>query len=195
MPEGVGADRLAPHTEEEMKQLWVDGELPKLSGKVLLAEYDPEWPALFEREATRIRGALGDRVLLLEHLGSTSVPGLPAKPIIDMSLVVPDSSDEESYVPDLVAAGYRLVIREPDWYEHRAFKGPDTNVNLHVFSPGAAEVERHIRFRNWLRSHPADRDRYAATKRELAARDWEYIQHYADAKTDVIVEILDRAAG
>ena len=109
--------------------------------RIEIREYDPLWPALFEREEARIRAALGDRVLVLEHAGSTSVPGLPAKPLIDIVLEVPDSSDEASYVPDLEAAGYPLRIREPEWFEHRMFKGPDTNVNLHTFSEGCVESE------------------------------------------------------
>ena len=125
-----------PTSEEEMRAAYV-GEPPIHGTTIHLAEYDPAWPTLFEREAARIRGILGDRVRVLEHVGSTSVPGLAAKPIIDIVLAVADSADESSYVPDLEAAGYVLVIREPDWYEHRVFKGPDTNVNLHIYTVGA----------------------------------------------------------
>jgi GrpB-like predicted nucleotidyltransferase (UPF0157 family) len=148
---------------------------------------------LFAREEGRIRAILGDRVLRLEHTGSTSVPGLAAKPVIDMTLVVPDSSDESSYVPLLEAAGYVLRIREPDWYEHRVLKGPDTNVNLHVFSAGSPEIDRMVGFRDWLRTHDDDRDLYERTKRELAAQEWKYVQNYADAKTAVVEEIIARA--
>jgi len=132
-------------------------------------------------------------VVRLEHTGSTSVPGLAAKPCIDMTLVVPDSSDESTYAPALEAAGYRLAIREPDWFEHRVFKGPDTNINLHVFSPGSPEIERMVGFRDWLRTHDDDRDLYEQTKRELATREWQYVQNYADAKTTVVEEIIARA--
>ena len=114
---------------------------------------------------------LGDRVVRIDHTGSTSVPGLAAKPIIDITMVVPDSSDEPAYVPDLEAAGYKLVIREPEWFEHRVFKGPDTNINLHVFSPGCQEIDRMVGFRDWLRTHDDDRDLYERTKRELASAD------------------------
>lgn len=193
MADGAGEARTDRYTAEELAEIWVDGGPPKLTAPVLIADYDPRWPALYQREADRIRSVLGDRVLLIEHVGSTSVPGLPAKPIIDLSMVVADAADEDAYLPDLTAAGYRLIIREPEWYEHRCFKGPDTNINLHVFSPGSAEVERHLLFRDWLRGHDGDRDRYAAAKRELAARDWTYIHEYADAKTEVITEILARA--
>jgi GrpB-like predicted nucleotidyltransferase (UPF0157 family) len=180
-------------SDEEIKATAVGGERLH-NAPITLVDYDPEWPELFAREEGRIRAILGDRVVRLQHTGSTSVPGLAAKPIIDMTMVVPDSSDESTFVPDLEAAGYRLVIREPDWYEHRVFKGPDTNVNLHVFSPGCPEIERMVAFRDWLRTHDDDRDLYERTKRELAARQWKYVQNYADAKTAVVEEIIVRAA-
>ncbi len=181
-----------PLTEEQIQAAYVEGAQAS-TGPIVIAEYDPEWPRLYEREAERIRAALGGRVVLLEHAGSTSVPGLAAKPLIDILLVVPDSSDEPSYVPQLEAAGYVLRIREPEWYEHRVFKGPDTNVNLHVFSPGCVEIKRMLGFRDWLRTHPDDRALYERTKRELAQQDWKYVQNYADAKTAVVEEILARA--
>lgn len=181
-----------PTTEEEIAAYTI-GELQPLTEPIVIAEYDPAWPALFEREARRIRGILGDRVVQLEHVGSTSVPGLAAKPRIDILLVVPDSSDEASYVEALEAEGYVLRIREPEWYEHRVLKGPDTDVNLHVFSPGCVEIERMLRFRGWLRTHDEDRMLYERTKRELAAREWKYVQHYADAKTEVVEAIMARA--
>jgi len=158
-----------------------------------LAPYDPAWPALFEIEATRIRAALGDRVRLLEHVGSTSVPGLAAKPVIDILLAVPNSRVEPAYVPALEAAGYVLRIREPDWYEHRLFKGPDTNVQVHVFSEGSDEIRRMIAFRDRLRAHPEERETYEARKRELAARTWAFVQDYADEKGDVVEGIIARA--
>ena len=178
--------------EAELRAVTV-GDLKPLLGPVELVDYDPAWPELFLREAERIRAALGERVVLLEHTGSTSVPGLAAKPIIDMTLAVADSADEDAYLPALEAAGYVLRIREPDWYEHRVFKGPDTNVNLHVFSVGCAEIDRMLRFRDRLREHEADRELYERTKRWLAAKEWKYVQDYADAKTAVVEEILARS--
>jgi GrpB-like predicted nucleotidyltransferase (UPF0157 family) len=103
---------------------------------------------------------LGSKALQIEHVGSTSVPGLCAKPIIDILLVVKNSADEPSYVPTLEAADYILRIREPEWFEHRMFKGPDTDINLHVFSEGTSEINRMLQFRDWLRSNDADRDKY-----------------------------------
>jgi GrpB-like predicted nucleotidyltransferase (UPF0157 family) len=178
--------------EEELRAAWVT-EPPKLTGKIQVVDYDPAWPGLFRREADRIREVLGERVVQLEHIGSTSVPGLAAKPIVDILLIVPDSSAEPAYLPDLEAAGYTLVIREPEWYQHRCFKGPDTNINLHVYSPGCPEIERYLLFRERLRGHPEDRAHYQQAKRELAERDWTYVQEYADAKTEVVEGIIARA--
>ncbi|AOS65278.1 GrpB family protein [Actinoalloteichus hymeniacidonis] len=182
----------AHYSDDDIRSAWVD-EPPQLNSTVTLADYDPAWPELFQREAERIRTVLGEQVRQLEHVGSTSVPGLCAKPIIDILLVVPDSSDEPGYLAALEAAGYRLVIREPEQDEHRALKGPDTNINLHVYSPGSVEIEHYLRFRDRLRDHDSERDRYAAVKRELAARTWKYIQHYADAKNEIVDEIMARA--
>ncbi len=182
----------APLTEEQIRAAHVGEVVPRV-GPIHIVEYDPKWPRLFEREAKRIRATLGDQVLLLEHIGSTSVPGLAAKPRIDLLLVVANSADESAYVPALEAVAYVLRIREPEWYEHRMFSGPDTAINLHVFSPGCPEINRMLLFRNWLRNNASDRQLYERTKRELARLDWKYTQNYADAKAAVVEEILARA--
>jgi GrpB-like predicted nucleotidyltransferase (UPF0157 family) len=169
------------------------GERPRHDGPIVLQDYDAAWPARFEREAKRIRAALGVRALLVEHVGSTSVPGLAAKPIVDIVLAVNDSSNEDAYVPALEAERYTLRIREPDWYEHRVLKKTDPNVNLHVFSADCVEIDRMLAFRDHLRADDADRELYERTKRELAAREWAYVQDYADAKTEVVEDILARA--
>ncbi len=191
-PDVAPPERL-PTTEEELRAAHVDQQPTRLDGPVLLVDYDPAWPALYARDAERIRAALGERVLLLEHVGSTSVPGLAAKPKIDMLLGVADSADEAAYVPTMEAAGYVLHIREPDWHEHRLFKGPDTDINLHVLTAGHPEIARMLLFRDWLRDNESDRRLYERAKRELAARTWTYTQHYADAKTAVVEEIIARA--
>jgi GrpB-like predicted nucleotidyltransferase (UPF0157 family) len=182
-----------PLTDAEIRAATV-GEAPRLDGRIELVDYDPDWPRQFQREADRIRTVLGDQALRIEHVGSTSVPGLCAKPRIDIVLVVPDSSDEPAYVPAMEQAGYRLRIREPDWFQHRVIKGPDTDTNIHVFSEGCSEIDRMTRFRDWLRHHPEDRDLYATEKRALAQREWKYVQNYADAKTAVIDQIIARGA-
>jgi GrpB-like predicted nucleotidyltransferase (UPF0157 family) len=181
-----------PMTEEKIREVAV-GELKLFDSSITLVEYDPLWPEYFAREAWRIKNILGNRALRVEHVGSTSVPGLVAKPIIDMLLVVVDSADEPSYAPALEAAGYRLTIREPEWHQHRLFKGPEININLHVFTEGSEEIQRTLLLRDWLRTNKADREIYASTKRELASKKWKYVQNYADAKGEVIEGILARA--
>jgi GrpB-like predicted nucleotidyltransferase (UPF0157 family) len=119
--------------------------------RISIVEYNPQWPELYQLEAGRIRTILGSRVLRLEHIGSTSVSGLAAKPVVDMTLAVVDSADEEAYAPALEGAGYELRIREANWHEHRMFNGPGTDINLHVFSSGCPEIERILLFRDWLR--------------------------------------------
>jgi GrpB-like predicted nucleotidyltransferase (UPF0157 family) len=183
---------VADPSDDELEAMVIGG--PTIHDDVIhLADYDPAWVRLFEREAERIRAALGSAALGVEHAGSTSVPGLAAKPIIDIVLVVADTTDEPAYVPAMEAAGYVLRVREPDWFEHRLFKGPDTTVNVHVFSAGCVEVERMLAFRDHLRADDADRELYEQTKRELAGRRWKYVQHYANAKSDVVAEIMARA--
>lgn len=169
------------------------GVRERSAGPIAIVSYDTAWPGVFDAEATRVRRILGDRVLRLEHIGSTSVPGLAAKPIIDMMLVVADSAAESSYVPALEAAGYGLKIREPEWFEHRMFKGPAADINLHVYSQGCEEIERVLIFRDWLRGDAAERELYARTKIELASREWKRVQDYADAKTAVVQQIMARA--
>jgi GrpB-like predicted nucleotidyltransferase (UPF0157 family) len=168
---------------------------------VVLADHDPQWALDFEQDRGEIEAVMGGYALGVDHVGSTSVPGLAAKPIIDILLQVPDSADEPSYVPPLLGLGYRVRVREPDWLEHRVLSrrvehGDAHSVNVHVLSRqhGAGEIARMLGFRDWLRTHDDDRDRYEAVKRDLATRDWRVVQDYADAKTDVVEQILARVA-
>jgi len=181
-----------PLSEEQIIAAHVRKPQP-LNSTIYVAPYNPAWPSMFTRLAKHIHEVLGDRIRLLEHVGSTSVPGLSAKPIIDMVLAVKDSRDEASYAKPLEEKGYTLRIREPDWYEHRLLKPPDVPGNLHVFSEGCEQIEQMLLFRDWLRNNVNDRLLYEDTKRKLAARIWKYTQNYADAKTEVIQAILVRA--
>ena len=165
----------------------------RLDGQIVLAPYDEAWPTTYTRLSSAIRDALGD--VVVEHVGSTSVPGLDAKPIIDVNLIVADSADEPSYVPALEELGYVLVIREPDWHEHRLLRLADPAVNLHVFTTGCPEHDRMITFRDRLRSDDAARNRYLAAKRRLASRKWAYVQDYADEKSSVVEQILSDEQG
>ena len=182
-------------TDVQIADSYVGGPPKRVDGRIRLSRYSKEWPGLFAREAGRIRRALGPRALTVEHVGSTAVPGLQAKPIIDVLLVVENSADEAAYVPSLEAAGYVLRIRERNWHEHRVFKGPDTDVNMHVFSRGDGEADRMLLFRDWLRGNKPDRELYQRTKLRLASKRWKYVQNYADAKSRVVESIMRRAAG
>jgi GrpB-like predicted nucleotidyltransferase (UPF0157 family) len=173
---------------------WVGGSAPVVGIEV--SDPDPAWPRRYDDLAARIRVALGWRVLELEHVGSTSVPGLAAKPIIDVDLTVADPGREEDYVPALEAAGFHLVIREPWWYGHRVLRADEPPCNLHVFGPDSPELVRHRLFRNWLRGNPGDRDRYAAVKRQAAAAanaGGEHVMQYNAPKQQVVREIYHRA--
>jgi GrpB-like predicted nucleotidyltransferase (UPF0157 family) len=161
---------------------------------IVIADYNPAWPEHFRQEEVRIRAALGQGALSVEHIGSTSVPGLPAKPIVDILLVVEDSGEEASYLPALEEAGYVLRIREPDFDEHRMFRTPEKDVHVHVFSAGSPEIERYLLLRDRLRQNEGERELYAQTKRELAKQDWLTVEHYAEAKTEVVEGIISRAA-
>jgi GrpB-like predicted nucleotidyltransferase (UPF0157 family) len=160
---------------------------------ITLVPYDPAWPEMFDGLARRIRAALGDAAVAVHHAGSTAVPGLSAKPIIDVVLAVADSADEGAYVPALTGVGFRFHLREPEWFAHRLIKADDPAANLHVFSVGCSEIDRMLRFRDWLRTHADDRLLYESTKRELSRRTWGSTQDYADAKSDVVATIMRRA--
>src|SRR4030095_11911217 len=140
-----------------------------------------------------IQSALGPRAVQVEHVGSTSVPGLAAKPVIDIVLVVADSADEAGDLPDLEGGGDVLHFRETGLDEHRLLRDRDPDVQVHVFTAGNPEVERMLLFRDRLRARPDERDLYERTKRRWAARRWNYIQDYADAKSPVVEGIISRA--
>ena len=160
---------------------------------IVIVDYDPLWTTKFQQHAAIIAKALGEKALAIEHVGSTAVPALAAKPIIDIDVVVEDSSNEDAYLPDLLARGYLLRVREPDWHEHRMLRTPELDVHIHVFSAGCPEVARHLAFRDHLRSHAEDRLRYEALKRKLATEDWSDMNAYAQAKTSLVEEILARS--
>lgn len=173
---------------------WVPGAAPARG--IEITEPDPAWPQHYADLADRIRKVLGWRVLQLEHVGSTSVPGLPAKPIIDIDLTVADPGREQDYVPALETAGFTLVVREPWWYGHRMLRADQPRCNLHVFGFDSPEPVRHRIFRDWLRGNPGERDRYAAIKRQAASEAnarGEHVMQYNARKEQVIREIYQRA--
>lgn len=164
------------------------------SPPIVVDDYDPAWPERFRREAAKIRAALGEVARAVEHIGSTSVPGLAAKPIIDILLVVENSSGELSYVPALEEAGYTLRVRERDFHEHRMLRTAAKDVHVHVYSPDSPEIERYLLLRDRLRNYDEERELYDRTKRELANESWPTMQHYSEAKTEVVEGIIARAA-
>ena len=168
-------------------------ERPRLDSTVHLAEPDPGWPVTGARLVRQVRDALGPLAVVVAHAGSTSVPGLAAKPVIDLVLGVPDPTDEATYVPALEDLGFALRIREPEWREHRLLRHTEPDANLHVFASGDDEIGRMLAFRDHLRRDARDRATYEQTKRELAARTWGHVQDYADAKSDVVADVMSRA--
>jgi GrpB-like predicted nucleotidyltransferase (UPF0157 family) len=182
-----------PETDDEMAAIRVSGTVTPHNARIHLAPYDPTWPEQYQAEAAKIRAALGERAVLLEHVGSTSIRGLPAKPTIDILLAVADSADEASYVPALTAQGYRLHLREPEWEQHRVMKGERPDVNLHVFTVGSPELVRMVAFRDRCRSDPEELRLYLETKQALAGEVWRHVQHYANAKAEVVEAIIARA--
>lgn len=157
---------------------------------VHLAPYDTGWALRFEEHRERIASALGERVTRIEHIGSTSIPGLAAKPIVDV-IIGGLSPSDSSVRAALERAGYALVVDEDG---HAMFAPPDRSAHVHVWAE-PSELDRHLLFRDWLREHPEDRALYEHVKREFVKREWETQNHYAEAKTAVVNTILRRARG
>lgn len=159
--------------------------------RIVIADYDPRWPAQFDRERRRVRAALGAAALRIDHIGSTAVSGLAAKPIIDVLVTVEVPDDDAVTVPAMQSAGYELRVRE---HEHRMFRTPARDAHVHVWSSASPEVERYLAFRDQLRRSAGDRLAYERLKRELATREWADMNEYAFAKGVLIESILSRAA-
>jgi GrpB-like predicted nucleotidyltransferase (UPF0157 family) len=184
-PDGDQPDQ--HHLDELLDTVLIGGREQRA---VVLADPDPSWPATFERHRLVIGRALGARARRIDHVGSTAVPGLAAKPIVDIQVAVDDPDDEPAFGPALEQAGYELRVREP---RHRMFRTPARDVHVHVWAAGSDDERRHILFRDWLRVDEADRVRYEETKRRLARRRWRDTNYYAEAKSPVIAEIMGRA--
>jgi GrpB-like predicted nucleotidyltransferase (UPF0157 family) len=187
---GTNGCNTGPVTERDDLDNYLDTVL--IGGRerrqVVIVDYDPAWRERFERERTRVQTALGDAAVRIEHIGSTSVPGLAAKPIVDILTTVRDVDDEESFSPHLHAAGYVLRVREAG---HRMFRTPEVDVQIHVWADTDPEVDRYLAFRDWLRASPANRDAYEQLKRDLATRNWSDVNHYANAKGPFIEAALE----
>ncbi len=176
------------HLDEVLDQVLVGGREKR---RIVIADYDPGWPRRFEAEQRRVVDALRETAIRVEHVGSTAVPGLAAKPIIDVLVTVECPDDDQIVAPALEAAGYQLRVREPG---HRMFRTPARDVHVHVWGDSDPEVLRLLRFRDRLRESPEDRRVYEQLKRDLARREWPDTNYYAEAKSDVIESILSRAS-
>ncbi len=178
-----------PEFDRELDRILIGERQP---GPVMLVEHDSEWPKRFEAVRGELTEALGEHAMRIEHIGSTAVPGLAAKPIIDVLVTVAEIEAEDVYAPAIEALGYELRVREA---RHRLFRPPARDVHIHVWPEGSDEAGSYLLLRDRLRSSPADRDAYEALKRELATRDWPDLNYYAEAKGPFIAQLLDRAGG
>lgn len=186
----VNAEDIVKHHDADPDENpWVQG--PPRPEIIEVVAYDPAWPERYRAIASRIQAALGPTALQLSHIGSTSVPGLAAKPVIDIDLTVPDPTAESTYVPALATLGFTLIIREPSWHQHRCLRLDAPRVNLHVFGPDCPESIRHLMFRDWLRTHPEDRALYERAKR-ASLDGQQLVSDYNQRKEPVIREIYDR---
>ena len=173
-----------------------DQPRPRHRGQIVIAEYDPDWPVQFERIKATVADALGELAVAIEHVGSTSVPGLAAKPIIDFDMVVARDSDVEEAIRRLATIGYShrgdLGIKGRE-----AFDPPPGAYPQHPYlvAAGGRAFLQHITFRDRLRSDEKLRDEYAALKRSLAARHWDDRDGYTEAKSSLIQPVLDAELG
>ena len=169
----------------------------KPGGVIVLAPHSPTWAAAFEREAAAILGALSDLPFELHHIGSTAVPGIVAKPVIDMLGIVPALDALDVRADRLAALGYE-ALGEFGIFGRRYFRkdGPDRvrTHQLHAFAVGSPEIQRHLDFRDYLRTFPAEAAAYAALKRDLAGRCGSDMRAYSDGKTEFIRAAERRAA-
>jgi GrpB-like predicted nucleotidyltransferase (UPF0157 family) len=165
---------------------------------VTIVEYDESWPARFEEEAARVTDALGPIALRVDHVGSTSVPGLAAKPIVDLQVSVASLQPMDAFREPLRAIGYEhfewLNADGVDDYPYFAKPPePPRAFHIHVAESGSFHERRHLAFRDWLRAHPEDAAEYERVKRNLAQREWPTMDEYANAKTAFIVTTTAKA--
>lgn len=158
--------------------------------RVALENYDDRWPEMYLDHRGRILEALAAIDVDVHHIGSTAVPGLAAKPIVDIAIAVDDITAEGKYLEPLLAAGYDLRVREAG---HRLVRTPERDVHVHIYGRGDPAIDDYLLLRDHLRTDQDDRALYERTKRELLRTSWDDMNAYADAKTDVILAIKARA--
>ena len=181
-----------------MPDVWPGWEITADSERrdlIRIADYDPQWPLRFEQWRERLQAVLGETAVGIEHVGSTSVPGLPGKPIVDIQISVRDLEDESCYQPQLEQSGVQLRSRDILHRYFRPFPGQPRDVHVHVCTRASVWEREHLLFRDYLRTHAGARDRYAAAKRQAAAFWADDGWAYTDAKSDVILSILAEAHG
>ena len=168
-----------------------------MSQSIVIADYDPQWSQLYEIEAQRISNALGDLLIAIEHVGSTSVPGLAAKPRIDFMPGVASEEDLDRTIAPMTALGFQYISKYEDEMPYRRLFARDATpdliaVNIHTVAVGSEFWERHLLFRDYLRANPDIADQYARLKRVLAPK-FTVTNDYADAKTEFIRSVEERA--
>ena len=181
-----GPERDSGGLDEHLDAVLIGGREPRV---LEIVDYTPLWHERFETERRRIGDALGPTALRIDHVGSTAVPGLAAKPIVDIMVTVDDPDDESSYREQFEQIGYVLRVREPG---HRMFRTRERHVHVHIWPAGSLDERRHLVFRDWLRSNAADRAEYERAKRSLVGL-YPDMNYYANAKTAVIESIMQRA--
>lgn len=167
---------------------WLIGGLEPFTAEIV--DYDPAWPRRFDELAARIRVVLGEQLLDVQHVGSTSVPGLAAKPVIDIACTVADAEDEQAFVPQLGSLGLVLRARLPG---RRFLRTAAKDVHVHVLTSGHPQLAEYQLLREQLLRSAEDRELYAATKRRLAERPWSDMTEYSAAKSEVLAQVLSRA--
>jgi GrpB-like predicted nucleotidyltransferase (UPF0157 family) len=169
----------------------------EMGGRVIVVDYDPRWPILYEEEKDRILGAIGHLVVAIEHIGSTAVPGLGAKRIIDIMGAVRQLADAEECIGPLQRIGYEYVPEYNEIIPERRYfhKGPAEARTHHLHMVGLTSDfwERHLLFRDFLRTHPEEAQRYYELKKELAARFRSDREGYNDAKSSFIESVVAEA--
>lgn len=196
-PHQLDAETRARLQAETLRAQFPDMEFTSGSERtgetIEVAAYDEQWPARFAEWRARLAAELGPVAIRIEHVGSTAVPGLAAKAIIDILISVAHTGDEEAYVPAIERTGLQLRLREPG---HRYFRPPPDrprDVHIHACEARSAWERNHLLFRDYLRAHPAARDSYADLKQELAERYPDDRLAYTDAKSAFILDSLEAA--
>lgn len=164
--------------------------------RVEVVPHDPAWAQSFQAEAEVIRAILGSEVVAVHHIGSTAIPGISAKPIVDIMVEVRDIARVDAYADRFAAQGYRPMGENGIPGRRYFIKGPDEarTHHVHIFAAGNPEIERHLTFRDYMIAHPEDARAYSRLKEDLAARFPTDIDSYVAGKDAFVKEIDRRAA-